>query len=155
MKKCNPSNSPNAGQEMIMATRKARSEMMGHSTMFNALVAERLGLSLGDLRSWDLLHLNGPITAGKFAEIVGLSGGAVTALIDRLERAGAVKREADPHDRRKVIVRTISSHREGSQRQIFEPFVTRITAVLSQYSNQELKAICRLLQEMGKSCSKK
>jgi hypothetical protein len=55
-------------------------------------------------RSRSLLQLNGPATAGWLAEMTGLTTGAVTGMIDRLERAGYVRREPDPHDRRRVIV---------------------------------------------------
>ncbi len=60
--------------------------------MFYTLVAERLGLSVSDLRAWDLLVGLGPLSAREFADLTGLTPGAVTGLIDRLEKAGAVKR---------------------------------------------------------------
>src|SRR3954451_16766054 len=100
-------------RQLIFRARAAGRELSVHGSFFYALVAERLGLSMTDLRAWDLLLLRGPVTHGKFAELIGLTGGAVSALIDRLERVGAVIREGDPLDRRKVIVRAISSPREG------------------------------------------
>ena len=51
-----------------------------------------------------LLQLHGPATPGWLAEMTGLSTGAVTGLVDRLERAGYVTRAQDPQDRRRVIV---------------------------------------------------
>jgi DNA-binding MarR family transcriptional regulator len=79
----------------------ARSVLVSH------LAAERTGLHETDLESLDILALTGPILAGRLAELTGLTTGAVTALIDRLEAAGCVRREPDPADRRRVIVRPL------------------------------------------------
>jgi MarR family len=69
---------------------------------FEAL--EEVGLHQTDLGSLCLLLLHGPAPAGGLAELTGLTTGAVTGVIDRLEAGGFVRREVDPHDRRKVIV---------------------------------------------------
>jgi DNA-binding MarR family transcriptional regulator len=68
------------------------------------LASEALGLAPTDLVGMCLLQLHGPATPGWLAEMTGLSTGAVTGLVDRLERAGYVTRAHDPHDRRRVIV---------------------------------------------------
>jgi DNA-binding MarR family transcriptional regulator len=73
----------------------------------------------------------------------------VTALVDRLERAGAVRRQVDPNDRRRIIITVVASLREGAQRQVFEALGVQIEAVLSQFSDNELAASCRLMQEVG------
>jgi DNA-binding MarR family transcriptional regulator len=160
MKRHNPSNSQTgpkarsksrseARRQLIRQTRLVGRELGAHSTMFNAVIAERLELSLSDLRAWDLLLLRGPLSHGKLAKMIGLSGGAVTALVDRLERAGAVRRHVDPNDRRRMIITVVSSLREGSQRQVFEALGARIDALLDQFSDKELDASCRLMQEVG------
>src|SRR5260370_17579584 len=53
----------------------------------------------------DVLHLNGPMTAGQLADLAGLTTGAITGMLNRLEEAGLVRRERDPNDGRRVIVR--------------------------------------------------
>jgi len=68
------------------------------------LAAEALGLAPTDLVGMCLLQLHGPATPGWLAEMTGLSTGAVTGLVDRLERAGYASRAQDPQDRRRVIV---------------------------------------------------
>jgi DNA-binding MarR family transcriptional regulator len=68
------------------------------------LAAEALGLAPTDLVGMCLLQLHGPATPGWLAEMTGLSTGAVTGVVDRLERAGYVTRAQDPQDRRRVIV---------------------------------------------------
>lgn len=65
---------------------------------------EDVGLHPTDLGSLCLLLLHGPTPAGRLAELAGLTTGAVTGVIDRLERGGFVRRDIDPTDRRKVIV---------------------------------------------------
>src|SRR5215207_6041801 len=90
-------------RKAIAGTRAAGRELSVHGSLLYALVAERLGLTMTDLRAWDILLLHGPMTHGQFAQHIGLTGGAVTALVDRLERIGAVTRENHPGDRRKVI----------------------------------------------------
>ena len=68
------------------------------------LASEALGLAPTDLMCMCLLQLHGPATPGWLAEMTGLSTGAVTGVVDRLERGGYVTRAQDPHDRRRVIV---------------------------------------------------
>jgi DNA-binding MarR family transcriptional regulator len=66
--------------------------------------SEDIGLHPTDLGALCLLLLHGPAPAGRLAELTGLTTGAVTGVIDRLEKGGFVRREVDPADRRKVIV---------------------------------------------------
>ena len=74
---------------------------IGIATMrYHNTVAARLGLNPTDHRCLDLLHGQGEVTAGGLAEWTGLTTGAVTGMIDRLERAGFIRREAHPTDRR-------------------------------------------------------
>ena len=68
------------------------------------LAAEALGLAPTDLVGMCLLQLHGPAAPGWLAEMTGLSTGAVTGMVDRLERAGYATRAQDPQDRRRVIV---------------------------------------------------
>jgi DNA-binding MarR family transcriptional regulator len=78
---------------------------MARAVLFQDAVAKRAGLNSTDLQLSSLLMLFGPATPGELAERSGLTaGGAITAAIDRLERAGIVVRSKDPHDRRRVIV---------------------------------------------------
>jgi DNA-binding MarR family transcriptional regulator len=66
--------------------------------------AERLGIHVTDVRCLVALADESPSTAGKLAELLGLSTGAVTAMLDRLERLGLVRRDKSPDDRRQVLV---------------------------------------------------
>src|SRR5262245_48306765 len=80
-------------------------KMGAQSVITSRTVADRFGLHMTDLEVLDLIFLRKQASAGELAEATGLSSGAVTALIDRLAKAGYVERSEDPHDRRRVIVR--------------------------------------------------
>jgi DNA-binding MarR family transcriptional regulator len=75
------------------------------SALLGDAIADRLGMAATDLRCLCLIEKNECVTAGEVAERTGLTTGAVTGLIDRLERAGFVERTRDPLDRRRVIIR--------------------------------------------------
>src|SRR5215472_7697961 len=87
-------------QELENAMRKTSAQ----GTMFAAAVAERAGISSSDMDCMDFLNVEGRMTAGRLAEVTGLTTGAITGVVDRLERAGYVRRERDDEDRRKVFI---------------------------------------------------
>jgi DNA-binding MarR family transcriptional regulator len=80
-------------------------EFMARAVLFQDAVARFGGINSTDMQAVSLLMSEGPATPGELAERTGLTaGGAITAVVDRLERAGYVTRERDASDRRKVIV---------------------------------------------------
>ena len=80
-------------------------DFMANAVLFQDAVARTGGLNSTDLQTVSLLMSQGPATPGELAERTGLSaGGAITAVIDRLEKAGYVSRRRDQADRRRVIV---------------------------------------------------
>ena len=76
-------------------------------SLFGQTVALRFGLSESDIEALEVLIDTGAATAGRLSELMGLSTGAVTRLIDRLEQSGYVRRVPDPADRRRVIVEVV------------------------------------------------
>jgi DNA-binding MarR family transcriptional regulator len=71
---------------------------------FDNLAAEHLGLNRTDLHCMNIIENSGGLTAGELAREAGLTTGAVTGVVDRLERAGFARRVPDPDDRRRVKV---------------------------------------------------
>jgi DNA-binding MarR family transcriptional regulator len=71
---------------------------------FDSLAAERLGVSESDLRCLNIIENAGGLTAGELASQSGLTAGAVTGVIDRLERVGYARRLPDRADRRRIAV---------------------------------------------------
>jgi len=76
-------------------------------SFFGQTVAIRFGLSESDIETLEALIDMGASTAGRLAELTGLTSGAVTRVIDRLEQAGYVRRVTDPADRRRVVVAVV------------------------------------------------
>lgn len=76
------------------------------------LAAERLGISATDMRCLNAIENAGGLTAGELAREVGVTTGAVTGALDRLERAGYARRGPDPDDRRRVRVTVTPRFRE-------------------------------------------
>src|ERR1700704_1472642 len=72
--------------------------------IFHQTLADFLGLNITDHKCLGFLLDEGPQTAGRLAELTSLTTGAITGVIDRLEKAGYVKREKDLHDRRRVMI---------------------------------------------------
>lgn len=127
---------------------KTRSEMLGElirsekdlsrvSLMFRSVIASRFGLNVTDGECVDYLMDTGPIPAGKLAEITGLTHGAITNVIDRLEKAGFVTRQSDPDDRRKVIV-AIVQDKVDAVAEVYRPTVMKILEMYSGYSDEQL-----------------
>src|SRR5262249_9937903 len=79
-------------------------QLSAATIMFHQAVADRLGMNVTDHKCADILERNGPMTAGELAERTGLTSGAITGVIDRLEQAGFARRAKDPGDRRRVII---------------------------------------------------
>jgi DNA-binding MarR family transcriptional regulator len=109
----------------------------------HARIAERMGLSGTDHKSFDLvIQSGGPLTAGRIAELTGLSTGAVTGVIDRLEKVGLVRRVRDPEDRRKVLVEVVPGAEERFA-PLFRSAFDTLRETLAQFSPAERKAIER------------
>jgi DNA-binding MarR family transcriptional regulator len=133
---------------LLAAVLREVRRMTAQSVLISEAVSERFGISSSDLECLDLALLSGGATAGEFAKATGLTTGAITGVIDRLERAGYVRRERDPTDRRKVIVRA----RPAMTRRIaplYDSLQREMTALWGAYSDAELALI---LDFLARSC---
>lgn len=110
--------------------------------VFHEAVGRLLGLSSVERKCIDVLQRLGPVTAGAIAEHTGLTTGAVTGLVDRLETAGYVERARDPRDRRKVVVRLLPNERmDRLMAAAFGPFIDDMTEITAGYGEAEIRAI--------------
>lgn len=110
--------------------------------VFHEAVGRLLGLSAVERKCLDVLRRLGPVTAGTIGEHTGLTTGAVTGLIDRLEKAGYVRRERDPHDRRKVVIQLLPNEQmDALLAAAFGPFTDDMTKIAARYSDAERRAI--------------
>jgi DNA-binding MarR family transcriptional regulator len=111
--------------------------MGARSVLLSQAVAARLGLSPADLETLDLLGAHGPLTAGRLAELTGLTTGAITGVVDRLEREGLVRRERDAEDRRRVIVHPVPERTRAIAR-LYDPLARAMAELHGRYTNEQL-----------------
>lgn len=95
------------------------------------------GINRTDLRCLGILDRRGRITAGELANESGLTTGAITALLDRMERAGCIRRVRDESDRRKVLVELTDEARRRSW-EIYGPIAESGRPMLERYTDEEL-----------------
>jgi DNA-binding MarR family transcriptional regulator len=131
---------PSDRTELLAALDREMRTISAQSVLLSQAAAERLGMNSTDMECLDLLNLHGPVPAGRLAELTDLTTGAITGVIDRLERAGYARRERDPHDRRKVIVRPVLE-RQAEAAPIFEPLARAMAELFARYSDDELALI--------------
>ncbi|MCO4852068.1 MarR family transcriptional regulator [Bacillus vallismortis] len=134
-----------------MSTRNTRSELektsvqlfrkLGTRTvLFHQAAAQALGLFPTDLKSADILNEAGPMTAGELGKKTGLSTGSVTALVDRLEKAGYVAREKDPDDRRRVMIVPLTASKKHVE-DLFRSLSESTMDLCRDYTEEELELI--------------
>jgi DNA-binding MarR family transcriptional regulator len=126
-------------EETIQAIIQKHRDMSTETIMFHQNVADALGLHITDHKCLDLIRQYGAMPAGRLAELTGLTTGAITGIIDRLEKAGYVRRANDPKDRRRTIVEPTQNKKwERKIESIFIPLHERMHKLLSSYSESEL-----------------
>jgi DNA-binding MarR family transcriptional regulator len=99
--------------------------------------ADYLGINRTDARCLDIIERLGGVTAGRLARESGLSTGAVTTVLDRLERSGLARRASDPDDRRRVLVEMTPAARAANE-ELYRPLVEAATEQMLRYSEEEL-----------------
>lgn len=125
--------------DIIQAINDKFREMSTETIMFHQAVADMLGLYITDHKCLDLIYRFGAMPAGRIAELTGLTTGAVTGIIDRLEKAGYVRRANDPNDRRRTIVEPTRNKRlERKLELVFNPLRDRMHKLMSSYSDSQL-----------------
>src|SRR5262249_29821266 len=127
--------------ELITALNRAMRDASGQGVIYSQVVAERLGINSTDLECLDFVVMRGPLTAGELADATGLTTGAITGVIDRLERAGFAQRDRDKNDRRKVRVRALPA----GERRIFSFFQPTVRPALSRRASYKDWVIALLL----------
>jgi DNA-binding MarR family transcriptional regulator len=105
------------------------------------LLAEMMGINRTDARCMDILDQQGSMSAGDLAEASRLSTGAITAVIDRLERAGLARRVPDPSDRRRVLVEPTEKAFALAMELMVEPMRALYVPMAEGYSEDELRLI--------------
>jgi DNA-binding MarR family transcriptional regulator len=114
---------------------------------FDQAIADHLGMNRTDMRCVDLIDQAGGMTAGELATAAGLTSGAVTAVVDRLEKAGMAARVPDPGDRRRVRIEVTPKLWELTG-PLMGPFLEESSAILDDYSTEELERFTQFIQRV-------
>jgi len=118
-------------------------------------VAHRVGISATEFEAMDIISRNQPITAGQLAEECGLTTGAVTGILDRLERHKFVCRKRDPEDRRRVFIVPIENpERSKKVRELYKPMSDCFQAFVDRYSPEQIRFLIDM-QDLANSMTEK
>ena len=116
-------------------------EIGARTILFHQAIANIVGVSVTDMKCLDYVDRGGDVTAGDLARLTGLTTGAITAAIDRLEKAGLARRERSEIDRRKVFIRLCHSPSTEKIAPIFDALGKETSQLASSYSTRELETI--------------
>jgi DNA-binding MarR family transcriptional regulator len=147
---------PDTLQDLIARVEASVRKMGAQSVITSQTVAERFGLHTTDLEVLDLIFLREQASAGELANATGLTSGSVTALIDRLVKAGYVDRHADSADRRRVIVR-VRRDAIAPIEATYASMQARMNELWSTYSAHDLQIVADFLSrstDLAVECSK-
>ena len=129
-----------AHPELFNALLEASRRLSTQTVFFHQAAAKYLGLHITDHKCLDIVLSTGRATAGQLAELTGLTTGAITSVINRLEKAGFVRRAKDPNDLRVVYVEPIPANLRPLG-DIFGPLAEAMSALFARYSEDELRLI--------------
>ena len=129
--------------QQIQHFRASSRQYSDASILMHEAIARKAGLSGTDHKYLGLLLEKGPATAGELAQMTGLTTGAVTGLIDRLEKKKLVTRQFDKTDRRKVIIVPDVQNTKQLLTPIFAELQAKTAALIASFSEAELQLIER------------
>ena len=115
---------------------------------FDEALAARLGLNPTDLRCFELLVAEPGLSPGRLAELSGLTSGAITGVLDRLERGGFVTRRPDPQDRRRMAVEPVAARVRELEAEL-SPLDAAIGGLLSGAPDDQRATIAAFLRTAG------
>lgn len=103
-------------------------------------ISHKIGLSATEFEALDIISHNQPITAGHLATFCGLTSGAITGLVDRLEAAGFARRSVDPADRRRVLICPVENARISKKvRELYQPISQAFDEFVDTLTDEELE----------------
>ena len=146
-----PDTEPSSKDALLSSLEREIRKVSAQSVLFSQTVAERVGINSSDLECLDIVVLQGTVTAGELAAATGLTTGAITGVIDRLEKAGFARRERDVEDRRRVLVRALPEV-ERRIAPLYASLQRSMTALWSRYSAQELALLIEFLASSHAVC---
>lgn len=136
--------------EMLRGLGDLARKFSTQTVLLHEVIAQTVGLNATDTRCLSLIrfHPDGTVTAGWLADLTGLTTGAITHILDRLEKKGFIERARDTEDRRKVFVR-LRPENFGPLLSQYEALGKSYLKVVEHYSDDELKLILGYLEGMS------
>jgi predicted transcriptional regulator len=116
-------------------------EVGARSILLHQALANIAGVTVTDMKCLDYVARGTDVTAGDLARVTGLTTGAITAAIDRIEAAGLARRERDEHDRRKVFIRLQQSPASQKLNVIYSRLAQRMGDLATEFTTPQLEAI--------------
>lgn len=114
-------------------------------------VANKIGLSATEFESMDVITRCQPMSAGNLATKCGLTTGAITGLVDRLEREGLVSRMRDPVDRRRVFLKPVENEEKSCVvREAYAPLSKAFEKIVDKYTPEQLALFVEVHNELNK-----
>ena len=135
-------------QELTRQIDWALRELSTSTVLAASSIAQKVGMGPNDLKCGELLVRNGPMTAGQLAKATGLTSGAITGIVDRLEKAGWARREADPHDRRRVIVHPGPQNNPKTAADLYDAHEKNMDLLLSDYTDEQLSFLLQFVRRL-------
>ena len=127
--------------DVIKGVRKLSQQYSYTSIQMHEAIARKAGLSGTDHKYLGFLIQKGQMSAGELSNLTGLTTGAVTGLIDRLEKKKLVKRQFAKDDRRKVIIEPNTKNIMAVLVPLYKEFRTKSEKLIASFSNKEIKII--------------
>jgi DNA-binding MarR family transcriptional regulator len=117
--------------------------------LFQEALASKLGLNATDYRCLELIIRKGPMTAKALAEEIRLTTGAITGIVDHLEKAGYVERLENPKDRRSIIINPLITHQKIHEKMgnTMDSYRDAIAELFKRYDSNQVAAIADFLKE--------
>jgi DNA-binding MarR family transcriptional regulator len=145
-------------KDTLTRVRKLSQQYAYTSIQMHEAVARKAGLSGTDHKYLGFLMEKGQMTAGELSGLTGLTTGAVTGLIDRLEKKNLVKRQFAQNDRRKVIIEPNTKKIMALLVPLYKEFRNKSEVLIASFSNKEVKILetyfLKALEVMNETTSK-
>lgn len=131
------------------ATSWALRDLLLAAAVANLEIARRLGLTLGDLTALDHLLAGEPLGTGELAQRLGMRSPSATAVLDRLESAGHVRRAAHPTDRRRVVIEATDDGKARSERAV-QPLIDELDRLAGSLREDEQEVVTSFLTQAAR-----
>ena len=122
-------------------------EFIAAAIFFNTQAAEKVGIGLTDMQMINMLQLYGPSTPTRLAAWTGLTSGGVTVALDRLEKAGYIRRKSNPDDRRSLLVTLVAS-RMQKLTGMYEGVERETRRLITKLPQEDLEAVVRFFETL-------